>query len=358
MNGAVLAALSRPDGSTEGSERGRTSWWKGEASVAAVSLAAGLAMAGWVEAHHLIYGLPEAVTQMTVARRLWDTPNPGFSQLGTGSLSLPALLFSIPSLFGGLWQTGLAGSLISLGSSVVATVAVYRIAIRAGAGRQGGWVACSVMMATMSWLYGAVVPVPHAVTVAAICLATAGIMGWAERPSSYSPGLVMLFCGAPTAAAVMSGYEGSFFLVCAGAALVVKLVRREGWTWRGMAAFLLLPMAAWAWGSTYNAVIAGSPTAWFDGRYSQRHVNLALSGEGLLPSYHHLGVAVSESVRSALDVSGGGLVLVGMAGLAVWALGIGGGTGKLWPLLSDSWWSVSGAGCCGSTSRPPAPPVR
>lgn len=314
-----------------------TAWWQGSTGVVTVCLVVQGLMLWWSYDHHLVYGLQNSLSQMTIARRLWDSPNPGIAQLGTGWLPLPQFLFSFPALVTPLWRTGLAGSLLTISCACASSGAIFRISERTGIGRSGCWLAAVIFMLNPSWAYIAVVPASEPFLIAGICLAAAGLMGWASTERHYSPGLTVLFCGLPAAIAMLSGYEGWVFSAAALAGVGLRSYRQWGWvrkTRRQVLAFGLLPGMAMCWWLVFNWALVGNPLAWLIGPYSARSVNLRTQGAGLLPAYGHFGVAAALYGRDILGVIGTGTVLLGVAGLLMTVLYWRGAKGELWLLLA------------------------
>ena len=312
-------------------------WWQGVTGVVAACLVVQGLMLWWAFDHHLLYALPNALSQMTIARRLWDSPNPGIAQLGTGWLPLPQFLFSFTSLVTPLWRSGLAGSILTIGCAATSAGALFRVAERTGLGRAGCWLAALILIMNPSWAYIAVVPVSESFLVSGMCLATAGLMGWASSEKHYSPGLTVLFCGLPTAVAMLAGYEGWVFFAAGLTAVGLTSCRQFGWkaqARRQLVAFSLLPGLALCWWLIFNWALDGNPLAWLLGRYSARNVNLRSRGLGLLPAYGHLGVAAALYGRDVLSVIGTGMLLLGIAGLVLTVINWRGAKREVWLILA------------------------
>ncbi len=73
----------------------------------------------------LLYG--DAVAHLGIARRIYDSRNPGLAQLGGVWLPLPHLLM-LPFIRNmQWWQTGLAGAWPSMGCYILAVIGIYRL---------------------------------------------------------------------------------------------------------------------------------------------------------------------------------------------------------------------------------------
>ena len=74
----------------------------------------------------LLYG--DAVAHLHIARRVFDSLNPGFRQLGSVWLPLPHLLLLPFVQKMEWWQTGLAGAWPSMACYVLGCAGIYRLA--------------------------------------------------------------------------------------------------------------------------------------------------------------------------------------------------------------------------------------
>jgi hypothetical protein len=82
----------------------------------------------YTKGYLLLYG--DAVAHLGIARRIFDSRNPGLSQLGGVWLPLPHILM-LPFI-GNMewWQNGLAGAWPSLGCYILSVIGIYRLARR------------------------------------------------------------------------------------------------------------------------------------------------------------------------------------------------------------------------------------
>src|SRR5690606_17121001 len=94
--------------------------------------------------YHMAYG--DAMSHLTIARRIFDSQSPGFQQLGTVWLPFPhlALLPFVSNLW--LWETGIAGSILGTLCLVASATAIYRITARINLRRVGRIIALIVFL--------------------------------------------------------------------------------------------------------------------------------------------------------------------------------------------------------------------
>ncbi len=312
-------------------------WWLGAPGVAALTLIIQGSMVDWAWRHNLIYGFGDSLSHMTIARRIWDSPNPGLSQLGTTWLPLPHLIFAISTLWMWSWRTGVAGSFITVGCAVVTSVSLYRIGQRTGLGNGGGWVAAMIVASNPSWSYVSAVPMTEPFTVAATCLATAGLIRWGTSERAYSTGLVALFCGLPTAAAMLTRYEAWGFAALAGIAVLWVSWRRFGWgslMRRQVFAFAVLPTLTVFWWVVFNWSVFGDPLAFEHGPYSSKALVAPLGSLGLIYGKGNLPASFALYGKTILDIAGSATVVAAFIGLAVTFIRWRGLRQELWLCLA------------------------
>jgi hypothetical protein len=312
-------------------------WWSGWIPVAGVASAVQVAMVWWSWNHHLLLAYNDSRYHLTVARRLFDGPNPGVSQIGTVWLPLPHVVDAVPALWTAAWHNGLAGAVPSSICAVVTTVCVFRICERIGIGRSAGYVAAVVMMSDVSWTFVCASPLVEPFLVASVSLAVVGLLGWANSKRRYSPGMTVIFCGLPTGMAMLSRYEGWAFAGWAGVLVAGITWHRVGWgpmLWKQVAAFGAVPAIIASWWVIYNWAVFGNPLAFQQGPFSAQVQSAAQARLGLLPAQHHAVTAMAIFGRTLLDIVGGGTLLLAVVGLAVVILCWRGWRRELWLLLA------------------------
>ncbi|TAN26263.1 MAG: hypothetical protein EPN30_04510 [Actinomycetota bacterium] len=338
FRGSIGKSQIEPNITTPTKERANpNTWWLGLGGIAAVTLVIQVSMVGWAWRHNLIYGFGDSLSHMTISRRIWDSPNPGLSQLGTNWLPLPHLLFAISTLWIWGWRTGLGGSIITIACAVVTSGSLYRIGQRTGLGNAGGWVAAMIVATNPSWSYVSSVPLTEPFTVAATSLATAGLIRWGTSERAYSTGLTALFCGLPTAAAMLTRYEAWGFAALAGVAVLWVSWRRFGWGHimrRQLFAFAVLPALAVFWWLIFNWSVFGDPLAFEHGPYSSKTLVAPLGSLGLMYGKGNLPASFALYGKNVLDIAGSVTVVVAFIGLAVTFLQWRGLRQELWLCLA------------------------
>ena len=88
----------------------------------------GLAALSYCYRHGLLLLYGDAVAHLYIARRILDSRNPGFRQLGSVWLPLPHILLLPFVQLNAWWQSGLAAAWVSIPSYVLGCAGLYRLA--------------------------------------------------------------------------------------------------------------------------------------------------------------------------------------------------------------------------------------
>lgn len=281
----------------------------------------------------------DAQLHLTVARRILDSPSPGFQQLGTVWLPAPHLLLMLPSQVLVLWHTGWSGAIVGIGCLATSAAALYRIAARLSFSRLGRLVVLACFLANPSMLYIFTTALTEPVLIAALLATLAGLASWATARRRYSGGEVAVFAGLPAAVAVLTRYEGWALTLGCAAFILWAAWRRWGDVRYGIRmalSFLSLPLVAMLWWFSYNWTIYGNPVEFAVSDYSAGAQQHELWLAGLLPTKGNAGLSVWTFGWSVVETAGivlillafiGGAVLVLTRGLAVdamliWLMGI------------------------------------
>jgi hypothetical protein len=278
----------------------------------------------WHQDWLLLYS--DAQSHLTIARRIFDSKEPGFAQIGTVWLPFPhALLLPWVTSYA-LWQTGLAAAIVGIGCLGVSAASLWRITTRVGFSPLARWVTLAVLVLNPSLLYLHAVALTEPVLIACIVAALAGLAGWIFAKPAYSPGQLAIFAGAPAAAAVLTRYEGWAFVFAAALFVVIASWRR----WRSLRntvvltlSFLATPVVAVGWWVSFNWVVFGAPLDFAQGTYSAAAQQQSLADRGLLPTQGNLFLSLETYDWTVVGFFGIPLLVVAAAGLGltVWKRG-------------------------------------
>ena len=148
------------------------------AAVILASAVASIAAYWYFSSTHATLDYPGAAARLLTARRVFEGPSPGVAQLGAAWLPLPQLL-TLPLVWLNAWfYSGLAGSVVSMISYVLATGYLYRTALGLTRSRIAGVIAGAVFAANPDVLYLQSTPMPDVLLIACISAAIYHLMRW------------------------------------------------------------------------------------------------------------------------------------------------------------------------------------
>ena len=250
----------------------------------------------------LLYG--DAVAHLYIARRVFDSLNPGFRQLGSVWLPLPHLLLLPFVRKMEWWQTGLAGAWPSMACYVLGCAGIYRLA-RIWLHPLAAIVAVMFYALNPGLLYMQTTAMTEPLFLAemiwsALLIAEHGraLKSGGQRQASR----LLVAAGLVLVGAIFTRYDG--WIYAAFAWLVVAWGVRRHLRERVGGAFVLftaLLVAAPAMWLAYNAKQFGDPLDFMRGPYSAKAIDARTTAPGAphYPGWHSLRVASLYFLKSA-----------------------------------------------------------
>ena len=252
----------------------------------------------------LLYG--DAVAHLHIARRIIDSLNPGFRQLGSVWLPLPHLLL-LPFVWRlEWWQSGLAGAFPSLGAYIFGTAGIYRLA-RLWVGPRSGLVAAVFFGLNPGLLYMQTTAMNEPLFLAEMIWAVVLIVEFGRALEANEPeraAKLVMAAGVVLVMAVYTRYDGWIFAFLAWLVALVKMVRAGEWKSRAGGAFVLftvmVAVAPVIW-MAYCAKQFGDPLDFMRGPYSAKAIEqrTATPGAPHYPGWHSIPVAALYFLKAA-----------------------------------------------------------
>ena len=292
------------------------------------------------------FAFADAQSHLTIARRIFDSLAPGFTQLGTVWLPLPNLLLIPFTASLALWSSGWGAALLGAICLAGTVASCYRIAARVGLGRAGRLTVALVLMTNPSLVYVHTTGLSEPVLILFLSACVAGLASWATGPRPMSAGEMMVFCGLPAAGAVLSRYEG-WAMIASGAMFIAIVVwrRRRPARLREIAkligAFLLWPAVGVVWWLSYNFVVYGDALEFMRGPYSAAALQAPVADAGLLAYQGHLGLTLWSYHWAIIGTAGAVTLTFAAIGLVVITVRRGLDDRALIVLLLATGWAFS-----------------
>ncbi len=275
----------------------------------------------------LLYG--DAVAHLGIARRIFDSRNPGLGQLGGVWLPLPHLLM-LPFVWRmDWWQNGIAGAWPSMLCYVLGVAGVYRLGRRMMPVR---WalVATAFYGLNPNLMYLSTTAMTEPLFLAELVWATLWTVELAEAASvgrSVQVSSRLLRLGGVLVAAVYTRYDGWILGAAVWCVVAWTLSRRRG-MWRKarlpFAVFTLLVVAAPLGWLAYNQHFFHDPLDFMRGPYSASAIEKKTSPAGSRhyrgwhnPAWALLFYTRSAQVDAAAWETGFAVMAMGLAGLVV-----------------------------------------
>jgi hypothetical protein len=266
----------------------------------------------------MLYG--DAVAHINIARRVFDSREPGIAQLGTVWLPLPHIL-QLPFIWmDPFWRSGIAGSIPSMIAYVLGAVGIFRL-LRARTTAYTAWVGFAVFALNPSLLYMQSTAMTESIFLAAMVWAAfyTDEFRRAVFPPSYGYGVragipawrALESCGMCLGAAILTRYDGWIFAAVVGLLNIsvfvrwyksqpvrtdLKRVARSG------ASFLIFCALLPIFWLAHNYHLSGRPLDWLNGPYSARAIEARTSrpGDPPYPGKNSVKVASQYFMKSAL----------------------------------------------------------
>jgi 4-amino-4-deoxy-L-arabinose transferase-like glycosyltransferase len=298
--------------------------------VGLVAALLGIVVFAYCARHNLLLLYGDAVAHLHISRRVFDSLNPGFRQLGSVWLPLPHLLMIPFVMHMDWWQSGLAGAIPSIGCYTLGCIGIYRLArIWLSAGPAA--VAVAFYGLNPGLLYMQTTAMTEPLFLAEMIWATLFIAQFcramktpAEQPpegtsdktlnqpaketnesiNDKRAARLLLGAGLVLLAAVFTRYDGWIFASFAWLVAAVGMWRSKRWRGRVGGAFVLftvmLAVAPLLW-MAYNAKQFGDPLDFLRGPYSAKAIEERTRppGSGHHPGWHSMRVAALYFLKAA-----------------------------------------------------------
>lgn len=272
----------------------------------------------WSQGYILYWG--DALSHLTIARRMVDSRTPGWDQIGTVWLPLPHVLMLPLVRYDAFWRSGLAGSIPSAACYVLAALFLFFAVRRAFANAAAGAAACFALALNPNVLYLASIPMTETVFLA--CLA--GLLYFTVLFRDKQSLWAVVPAGFFALAGTLTRYEGWFLIPFVCGYLLIAAKRRR------FAAALLFGLIA-SLGPLYwlahNWWYYGNALEFYNGPYSAKaYYQHALDAHMARYPGDHDWLKAWLYFRTAVRlVAGAPLVWIGLAGITA-------------ALLKRRWW--------------------
>jgi hypothetical protein len=271
--------------------------------VAASSVLASALASLWSWRHGAMLNYGDAVAHLHIARRVFDSHRPGFSQLGSVWLPLPHLLMIPFVAVYAWWANGIAGMIPSALAYVAGCAGVYRL-VRHWLRPSAAIVALAFFALNANLLYMQTTAMTEPLFLCEMIWLAVWLVEWRGALNNDPPRAARLLCGIALVlvAAVFTRYDGWILALLAWTSVGIVQLRtstiRSRTFWIASAAVVVAPLV-WF---TYNAVVFGDWLDFARGPYSAAAIEMRTATPGSCPphpGWHNLWVSLLFFVKCA-----------------------------------------------------------
>lgn len=234
----------------------------GRATLAALWLAAIailIAASGWSYHNGLLWAYSDTTSHVAIPRRMWDNFAPGWEQIGTHWAPLYHLLLLPLTPFSFLYDTGLAGSVVSSLSTLLCLFFIWKIVVLISS-QKHALLACAVFLLNPNILYLSTVAMLSTLTMATAIGSIYYLLVWTQSSGRNTKAL--LSSGLWLSLAMLTHFETWILFPLEGAVILVVSIYQWRSSERAEATILLWASIA-AYGMALfflmNIMIFGDP---------------------------------------------------------------------------------------------------
>lgn len=266
----------------------------------------------------LLYG--DAESHLNISKRVTSSITPGLAQLGGIWLPLPHLLMLPFTSIDYLWNTGLAGSIVSGFSYVISAVVIYKIILLLTGKKIGALIGASVFALNPNIAYLQSTAMTELPLIMFFLLSTLFFFHYLKDTSDPLNLVYAAFWGL---CASLTRYDGWFLVIAQAGVVVVNHLFTHKTTRDLVGKFILFStlglcgIGAWL---LWNSIILKDPLYFTNSPFSAKSQQQGWLARGELPAYHD----ISKSFQYYLDTSATNIGYVisamGLLGLVVFVV--------------------------------------
>ena len=279
----------------------------------------------------VVYG--DAESHLNIAKRVVSSLTPGMAQLGGIWLPLPHILL-IPFIYSDwLWRTGLAGSIVSGGAFIIASVYIYRLGFLITKHKGASFIGALSFIANPNILYLQSTPLTELTLIVFFVLSTYYFFRFLLEDGDLFMLLIAAFFGF---CASLSRYDGWALVMMEIGVLclyyfpfrfkqlateVKEKSFRERWNllegrvllFATLGCFGIFLWLGWGW------LILGDPLYFTHSQFSANSQQMNWLAKGELPAYHNFFVAIQYYFFTSIESGGMILSLLALVGALLFA---------------------------------------
>ncbi len=263
--------------------------------------------------HHLTLEYNDAASHLNIARRITDSLTPGIVQIGSNWLPLLHLLELPLAINFFLWQSGFAGSTVSMLSFIISVLAIYKIVTFLTKDKVSGLIGAFAFATNANLLYMQTTAMFEPLLIATCIWSIYFLLKWGveQKISQLLIGALLVFF------ATLTRYEGWFLFIFAVPYVFIISIKKRNYKYaEGRTIIFLflggLGIVLWL---IYNQTIFGSATYFMSSEFSARGQQIIWEQLGKLPAKGNILLAIWTYSKAVIYNSGWIAFILGILGL-------------------------------------------
>jgi hypothetical protein len=239
----------------------------------------------------------DASAHLNTARRVIDSLTPSFVQLGSVWLPLLHILLIPFVWFDILWHTGLAGSIVSGSSFLLATFFMYKLVLFYTRKPVAAFIATLVFLLNLNFLYLQTTAMFEPLLIALVLGGVYYLAVWSATAAAGPLVGAAVF----TMLASLTRYDGwAFFAAASAYVALVSLVKHHRATIGNLVLYGSLACFGIVLWLLYNQLIFGDALYFAHSEFSAAAQQTVLHDRGQLPTQHYLGLSIATYSAATL----------------------------------------------------------
>ncbi len=287
--------------------------------ILALSLLIALVSDIYCHLNDLVIAYGDAESHLNIAKRIISCLTPGLAQLGGIWLPLPHLLMVPLVAIDPLWQSGLAGTLVSGLAFVIASLTLYQLSFLITENKNLSFLATLAFLTNPNILYLQSTPMTELPLIAFLLLNSYFFLRYIQEKKM----LFLILAGLWGFCATLSRYDGWFLVVLEAGTLGIflALAKQSKKQIEGKLLLFITPafygILLWF---LWNFLIFRNPFYFMTSIFSAKSQQMAWLERNELPAYHHLPLAFSYYLVTAVANIGSVMTLAAGAGTLFYLL--------------------------------------
>lgn len=244
----------------------------------------------------------DATSHLDIARRITDSLTPGLVQIGSNWLPLLHLLELPFTLNFFLWQSGLAGSIISMMSFLFSSLAIFKIVETITKDRISSFIGVLVFILNANILYMQTTAMFEPLLIATSIWGIYFLMKWSQEQklSQLLFGAFFIFLS------TLTRYDGWFLFLCSIPVVFLISIREKNYKYAEGRTIMFMALSGLGiilW-FIYNQLIFGSATYFMSSEFSARAQQIIWEKLGKLPAKGNIFLALWTYIRTIIYNTG------------------------------------------------------